>query len=414
MPRSADRQEILTIMHSFEPGGVERIALRLVAWWQAHGVDAPLYVGRMDGAMAAHFADRVALERAPATRLPTRHFETLWMIVQLARRLRRTSPRLLFAPGNSYAVVAVAMKLLLGRRCPPIVLKVSNDLVRPDMGPAMRFLYRRWLAVQGRYIDHFVAMSEPLAYQIARQAHVPPRRLHFIPNPSLEAAGQDAALQESRGRDAAGALSASAPSATDRAAPAGRRFCFVGRLVEQKDLALMLRAFAAGRRPDDTLTLMGDGPLRTALEHQAARLGIADAVRFMGHVPSAMDRLPDFDGLLLSSRYEGLPSAVVEALDAGLHVIATDSCCSMRALLEGGVLGDVVPIGDEHAFAAAIARAPARQRAPERAAAAARRHRIDHVAPLYLRLFARITASTASAPVAERPFVLSAKRDYAL
>lgn len=188
MPTSTDAStpEILICLHSFEPGGVEQVALRLAAVWRQAGTRATVFLGRTDGAMAGRFADKVELERAPATRWPIRHAETLWMIVQLARRIRRAPPALLFAPGNSYAVVAVAMKLLFGRACPPILLKISNDLVRGDMPAPMRDLYRLWLRVQGACVDHFVAMSEALAYQIARQARVAPQRIHFIPNPALD------------------------------------------------------------------------------------------------------------------------------------------------------------------------------------------------------------------------------------
>lgn len=407
MPTSADPHgpEILLCVHSFEPGGVEQIALRLAAVWRAAGARATVFLGRDDGAMAGRFAGRVTLDRAPATRWPIRHIETLWMILHLARRLRRAPPALLFAPGNSYAVVAVAMKLLLGRACPPIALKVSNDLVRRDMGPLARAGYGLWVRVQGRFIDHFIAISEALAYQIARQARVAPDRIHYLPNPAL---------------DPARPAPAPAPLARDPAG--GRSFCYVGRLVGQKNLPLLLRAFARGMRPGDRLAFYGDGPQRAGLERLARRLGLGDRVRFLGHVSGVATALRGYDALLLASRYEGLPSVVLEALDAGLHVVAADCCCSMRALLDGGALGTVVPPDDEDAFAAAIAAAPHGQRAPGRARAAAARHRIDRIAPFYLRLFRRLAGSAGGGAVrASRPpravrAVRSdhAEREYAL
>lgn len=385
MPTSTDAStpEILICLHSFEPGGVEQVALRLAAVWRQAGTRATVFLGRTDGAMAGRFADKVELERAPATRWPIRHAETLWMIVQLARRIRRAPPALLFAPGNSYAVVAVAMKLLFGRACPPILLKISNDLVRGDMPAPMRDLYRLWLRVQGACVDHFVAMSEALAYQIARQARVAPQRIHFIPNPALDPRSGTP-------------LRPSAP----RAPQTGRAFCFVGRLVAQKNLPLLLRAFARGRRTGDRLDLYGEGPDRPALERLADGLGLTGAVRFMGHDPAAAGHMRRYDALLLASRYEGLPSVVLEALDAGLHVVTTDCCCSMRTLLEQGAFGDVVAAGDESAFAAAIARAPAGQRAPAAAAATVDRHRIDRIAPHYLRLFRHLIALGKGRPAA--------------
>lgn len=382
MPTSADHTQdgmapvVLTFLHSFEPGGVERIALRLVERWQSGGMPAPLWLGRRDGAMEAQFRGRIAFGQAPATRLPIRHCETLWMIAQLARRVRRDPPDLLFAAGNSYAVVAVALKRLLGHHCPPVVMKISNDLVRLDMGPVGRALYRLWLRIQGRHIDHLVAMTGSLALQIEREMAVPRQRIEVIANPSLDEA-PDVPL----------------PRRMVCQGVAGRSFCAVGRFVPQKNLALMIRAFAIGRKQGDTLTLYGDGPLRPRLEKLARSLDVEEAVRFAGHVPDVRQGLAGHDALLLSSHYEGMPSVVIEALEAGLHIIATDCCCSIGDLLAGGALGVIVPAGDERAFADALRAAPCGQRHLDAAHATAERHRIDRIAPLYRRLFSRLHAA---------------------
>lgn len=360
---------VLVFLHSFEPGGVERIALRLAARWRETGLPVAVFIGRADGAMASQFAQGPHIIRAPRSRLPIRHFETLWMIVQLYRHVRVSRPELLFAAGNSYAVVAVAMKWLLGKACPPIVMKVSNDLVRRDMSAPTALLYRLWLRIQGRHIDHLVAMSSPLAAQIARQMKVPRDRISVIANPSLNSME-------------------AIPRTGERELEVGRSFCAVGRLTRQKNLGAMLCAFARGAQPADRLTLYGDGPERRALEALSCRLGIADRVIFAGFVPDPQAELFRHDVLMLSSAYEGMPSAVLEALDAGLHIIATDCCCSMAWLLDGGRLGALVPPGDEAALARAIAHAPRGQQAPAHARARADLHRMDQVAPAYARLFA--------------------------
>lgn len=139
---------VLTFLHSFEPGGVERVALRLVRHWRALGIDAPLFMGRSEGAMAADVAAGLAFE-TPRAPFPTAWCETLWMILTLPRAIRRLRADVLFCAGNSYTVVAVALRLLLGRNCPPIVAKISNSLDRPDLGPLARWGYVRWLRIRG-------------------------------------------------------------------------------------------------------------------------------------------------------------------------------------------------------------------------------------------------------------------------
>lgn len=378
MPTSEKNPSVLVFLHSFEPGGVERVALRLVARWQESGQPISLFMGRMDGAMRGQFADTIHILRAPKTRLPIRHFETLWMIVQLARHIAQMRPQVLFAAGNSYAVVAVAMKWLLGRRCPPIVMKISNDLIRPDMIAPYAFLYRLWLRIQGRAIDRLIAMSEPLAAQIAREMRVSPNRIEIIANPSLDAAYQESGIEA-------------------RAMTSERSFCITGRLTRQKNLDLALRAFASGAHETDTLTLYGDGPERARLEKLARRLGMGTRVHFAGFVPDARAQMRKHHVLLLTSHYEGLPSVMVEALDAGLHVVTTDCCCSMRWLLDDGQLGAIVSPGEERQLAQAIAQAPAGQQDMARAHAKAALHCIEPVAQDYLRTFKRATRTKAAA-----------------
>lgn len=107
------------------------------------------------------------------------------MIFVLARQIRALRPDVLFAAGNSYAVVAVAMKLLLGRACPPIVLKISNDLGRADLPAPVRLLYRLWCRVQGRLIDHFIGLAPAMRAEIAHAMRVSPDRITIIDDPAL-------------------------------------------------------------------------------------------------------------------------------------------------------------------------------------------------------------------------------------
>jgi len=177
---------VLTFLHSFESGGVERMALRLVEQWQKAGVDAPVWVGRRDGPMRTIHEGRVCYETGPQTHLPVRHFETLWMILLLPGVIRRLRPDALFCAGNSYAIVAVAMKLLLGKRCPPIVAKISNDLVRADMPWPARAAYHLWLRIQGRFINRFVGMAEPMRRELRSMLGVAEARVSIVADPVLD------------------------------------------------------------------------------------------------------------------------------------------------------------------------------------------------------------------------------------
>lgn len=376
---------ILTFLHSFEPGGVERIALRLVRSWRENGSDAPLFMGRVDGPMRGELADGLSCEVPRQPFFGTARWETIWMIATLPRTIRRLRPDLLFCAGNSYTVVAVAMRLMLGRRCPPIVAKISNDLDRPDMPWAVRKLYRIWLRVQGRFIDHFVGMEEPMRREIADRIGPTSGAITIIPDPALTLA-QIALLR------------AANPSPL-RSGP-GRRFVAIGRLARQKNFPLMLKAFAEGRQPHDRLTIYGDGPERPALERLAARLKIEAFVHFMGHVPDPASRLPEHDIFLLSSDYEGVPAVLMEALAADRAIIATHCSRSIATLLKDGALGQLIPVGDRAAFAQAIVEADGARRDSSASLKQARRFSIEHAASAYLACFATVEKSRSGATAA--------------
>lgn len=326
---------VLTFLHSFEPGGVERVALRLIRQWRLRGVDAPLFMGREEGALQAELAQDLAFT-VPPSPISTGWFETLWMIWTLPAAIRKIQPDVLFCAGNTYTIVAVAMKLLLGRRCPPIVAKASNDLVRPGLPPGVRQLHIAWAWLQSRFIDGWVVMHASMDADVRRFSG--DAGISVIPDPAL-VADQIARLRQWR-----------APPPSRR----GRRFVAIGRLVAQKNYPLMIRAFAASGPRFDTLTIFGDGPRRKRLERLVERLGVGERIRFAGHVHDASARLADHDALLLSSSYEGIPAVLVEAMTCGMPIAATDCGPGVTGLLEDYPDATVTRSGDVDAMVASI------------------------------------------------------------
>lgn len=365
---------ILTFLHSFEPGGVERVALRLHQAWTLAGIDSRLVMGREDGVQRREWPG-LAYRSLASRWLDPARFETLWLIARLPGAIRRERPDVLFCAGNTYAVVAVAMKLLLGRACPPIVAKVSNDLSRADRKPVERWLYRLWLRVQGRVIDRFVGMAAPMAAEIGDAMRVGADRVAIVDDPAVSVAE----IADGATRPAC--------------AGGGVRFVAVGRLVPQKNFALLLEAFAAAARSRDRLVIYGDGPQRVSLTDRAAELGLGRRVALPGHVAPIAAQFRAGDVLVLSSDYEGVPAVVVEALAAGLAVVATDCSVSMASLLGHGTLGSLVPVGDAAALGKEM-RAAAQIR-PDRSAARAQanRYTVEAAAPAYVAVFAEVVSA---------------------
>ncbi|MCG5053234.1 MAG: GT4 family glycosyltransferase PelF [Myxococcales bacterium] len=127
----------------------------------------------------------------------------------------------------------------------------------------------------------------------------------------------------------------------------------VGRLVPVKDQACLLEAFARTEVPHARLVLVGDGPLRRELEDKAQHLGIGARVVFAGGRRDVADLLPAFDVFVLSSKSEGLPLTVLEAMASGLPVVATDVGALAEAVIPGRT-GRLVPPENPAALAEAL------------------------------------------------------------
>ncbi|KQM13355.1 glycosyltransferase [Novosphingobium sp. Leaf2] len=327
-------------IHSFEPGGVERVALNLAEHWQRSGHAVTIVLGRDEGPDRGRASASLFYKLYPSA-VPTARFETVWMMWCFARYLSRERADVIFCPGNTYAVVCAAMRLLLGDRCPPVVIKVSNDLLRRDTPWIARACYSVWLRAQGMIFERFVALAEPMHGEIMQAMTVGAHRVVTIHDP---------AMTRSRFEN----LAAIPRVQAERR---GYRFLALGRLVPQKNLPMLVQAFAAGFRPGDTLAIVGDGPERPKLQALVRRFALDDQVTFVGHVLDPDAYLRDADCLLLSSNYEGVPAVVLEAITAGLNVIATDCSCSMGELIGHGARGRLIPVGDVAGMAHEIAHA---------------------------------------------------------
>jgi glycosyltransferase involved in cell wall biosynthesis len=131
----------------------------------------------------------------------------------------------------------------------------------------------------------------------------------------------------------------------------------VTRLVAVKDIDLFLEAAALlrERRPQVRFVIVGDGPERSALEGRARDLALGDVVDFRGEVRPARPVLAEFQVFVLTSQSEGVPLSVLEAMSAGLPVVAT-AVGGIPEIVEDGVAGFLVArTGERGAVAAALA-----------------------------------------------------------
>lgn len=159
----------------------------------------------------------------------------------------------------------------------------------------------------------------------------------------------------------------------------------MGRLAPQKQFDLLLRAFAASSQGDAewSLVIIGEGPERPRLQALATDLGLSDRVEWLGLVQHPEEVLRRADIYVLSSRYEGFPNALVEAMASGLSVVSFDCPSGPGEIIRDGIDGILVPAQDLTALTVAIRRLmldePERLRLGSRAVEVTARFAVDKV-----------------------------------
>lgn len=129
----------------------------------------------------------------------------------------------------------------------------------------------------------------------------------------------------------------------------------VGRLMPQKNQMLLIRAFEEihHKYPEYVLTIYGEGPMREKLTEEIERLGIQEYVKLPGSMKNVIDKISHAELFVLTSDYEGMPNALIEAMCLGLPVIST-SVSGATDLIHSGKNGILIKLNDKNALVKAM------------------------------------------------------------
>ena len=327
---------------NLESGGAERQIVQMARHWPIEDIPLDIVLLERRGAWLDEIPDAVPV-RTLFERLPQRVGAQVFRLPSAVRRLRRT------ANAGEYDVIVAFLWLpaVLAARAlasgvtprPLLAYSVQSDLAR-DFHLHADGLIRRWLVrmTLPRAVDAYFPLSQGVARRTADLLRISAERFKVVPNSTeidrvLELAEQDDAPGSQR----------------------GLRIVSVGRLHPAKGYADLIDALAqvrdAGRQFE--YILLGEGPLRATLEQRVHRLNLTECVRLPGHTSNPYAWMKSADVVVSSSKWETFGIAILEAMALGRSIVATDTD-GARELLEDGVTGCVVPVGDPRAMAAAL------------------------------------------------------------
>jgi glycosyltransferase involved in cell wall biosynthesis len=189
--------------------------------------------------------------------------------------------------------------------------------------------------------DGIVTVSRGVAEDLAAYAGIPLERIRVIYNPVVSEGLLQAARQPIRH-----------PLFVDNQCPL---ILGAGRLTEQKDFFTLIKAFDIVRRKiPSRLVILGDGEERSNLENLIRSRGLQDMVDLPGFEINPFAFMKRASVFVLSSKWEGLPNVLIQALICGCPVVSTDCLSGPAEILKGGEYGHLVPVGDVEAIAVAI------------------------------------------------------------
>ena len=396
LARLGDRDDGVEIrfllMHAWGMGGTIRSTLNLAGQLaQRHEVEVLSVVRRRD---EPHFPF------PPGVRVRTIDDQRRGRRGRVAELLGRRHGRVLHPLDRASRATTLWTDVMIVRRlregCRGVLIgtRPSLNLLGLDLGAA-------GVAIVGQEHMHLARHSERMRAVIARRY---PALDALV---TLTAHDRDAYRGHLRRPTTVVAIPNAVPALAGASADASEPIVLgVGRLSPQKAFGRLVRAFApvARAHPEWRLRICGAGRQRTALHRLVGDLGLADRVELLGAVKDVEHELARASIFALSSRFEGFPMVLLEAMSMGLAVVSFDCPTGPRELLDDGRTGILVAEGDVDALAAALERVVAdaelRGRLGRAAKKAARAYAVDRVGESWDGLLGAVTTPAAGGAAA--------------
>ncbi len=328
-------KRVALFIPSLRGGGAERVAVRLVHGFLKKGLLVDLVLVKAEGPYLKELPNdgNFRLVNLGSSRV-------LYSLPGLVKYLRKENPDAFLSFMNYVNIVAIGAKMWSRYEGRFVVSERTNIILNSKSGGSLRskampFLVEKFYGKS----DKVVCVSKHVAIDL-KALGVPSEKLVVIYNPVITSEIFEKAeepLDHLWFREGVSVILG------------------VGRLTDEKDFFTLLRAFSLVRREKDArLVILGEGEERERLLKLSEELGIKDYVDFPGFDSNPYRWMKKASVFVLSSRWEGLPNALIEALASGTPVVSTNCPSGPREILENGKWGRLVPVGDSEALARAI------------------------------------------------------------
>ena len=321
-------------------GGAERTMLKLAGGILSRGYQVDLVLVHNTGPLKSLVPKQVNIVDLKAPRAFTSR--ALSSLPALIAYLRRERPDILYT-GLMTSLIAIWAKRLA--HVPTRVVISERNTLSLEVKQFPRDIRFRLMPLFARlfypWADRIVAVSQSVADDLSNLTRIPPDKIKVIYNPVVN----DELREKAQ-------VQLDHPWFHSDQPPV---VLAVGRLVPQKGYPTLLQAFArVCRMRPVRLIILGEGDERENLERLSKELGIQDSVCLPGFIDNPYPYMKNAALFVLSSRFEGLPGVLIEALYCGTPVIATDCPGGSREILADGKFGQLVPVGDPDSLADAI------------------------------------------------------------
>lgn len=355
---------ITLVISTFAAGGAERVMSNMANYWVEQGEDITLITlssQSHDWYKLDPRIKRVGLGLlSTSTHIGQAIRHNVRRVIWLRQALRRAHPDMVISFLDTTNVLTLMASWGLGI---PVIVSERNDPHQRSIGLAWNGLR----SVLYRHADAVVVQTRAVRDWALRLQGI--KAIYVIPNPVSPIRNECEQASSRHG--------------------SSHTIVAMGRLVRQKGFDLLIEAFGrcAAKHSDWSLVILGEGPERASLQTFTANLGIASRVSLAGQFQEPATILKGAGLFVLSSRYEGFPNALLEAMACKLAVISTDCPSGPRDIIRDGVDGVLVPSNDVEALAIAMDRLmvdlPERQRLGTRAAEIIERFSIEKIMKMW-------------------------------